>query len=136
MGLFSRTPTFANAASKQQFVENWASRVVTEANGGRANPNGALQLATLAADGAVRPPLRATAEGYGERDVVTYLDQLDAADLLSRIDEVYARTVDMLTAGLPGPSLRARRTALDNAVDDTLKTLRPNYLDYARINLQ
>lgn len=136
MGFFSRRPTFGDAVSKQQFVENWVAGILSEAEARRDSVDGVSRLTDMAADGVVRQALRATAESYGEHDVVRYLEGLELAGLIYRVDEFYRRTIDMATTGRPGPVLRERLSAFDKGVDKVFGDLRPNYVEYARINLR
>jgi hypothetical protein len=91
-------------------------------------------MADMAADGIVRQALKAVGETYHDHGVVTYLEGLPRERLSWRIDEVYNATIDLATAGRPGPVLRERIKAFDTKVDDTFPSIRSNYVEYARIN--
>jgi hypothetical protein len=74
------------------------------------------------------------AEGYHDDDVVRYLDGLDLAGLVYRVGDVYNTVIEMATAGRPGPVLRERIAAFDRQVAENFTDLRPNYVEYTRIN--
>ncbi len=134
MGLFSkRPPTFSGAASKSRFVEEWIAGLLEEA-GCRADHPGASQLADMAADGIVRSSLRSVGEAYGDSQVVAYLEGLDATRLSRFVDDMYTTTIEMATAGRPGPVLRERIGAFDKKVNEVFEEIRPNYVSYARTN--
>jgi hypothetical protein len=134
MGFFTRrAPTFSNAASKSQFMSEWATGVLVEA-GCRQDHEQAQQLAQTAADGVLRQALVSVSSDLGERQITSYLQGLDPDVLLYLVDEMYSRTIEMATAGRPGPALRARISRFDSTIDQTFAELRPNYVNYAQVN--
>ncbi len=88
----------------------------------------------MAADGIVRSSLRSVAEAYGDSQVVAYLEGLDATRLSRFVDDMYTTTIEMATAGRPGPVLRERIGAFDKKVNEVFEEIRPNYVSYARTN--
>ncbi len=134
MGFFSkRPPAFSGAVSKNRFVEQWVAAVFEEAGCDVADPR-AQEMADMAVDGIVRESLKAVGEAYRDHDVVTYLERLDRTRLSWRVDEIYNTTIELATAGRPGPVLRERISAFDRKLNETFVDIRPNYVNYARTN--
>jgi hypothetical protein len=134
MGLFSKgPPTFSDAVSKNRFIEEWVGGILEEA-GCRADHPQASEMADTAADGIVRSSLRSVGEAYKDYQVVAYLEELDVTRLSWRVDEMYKTTIEMATAGRPGPVLRERIGAFDKKVNEVFQEIRPNYVAYARTN--
>jgi hypothetical protein len=134
MPLFKkRAPTFSGASSKGRFLESWVAGVFEEAGVDRAHP-GAEDLANMAATGIVRSCLRGVADAYGDHQVLSYLEQLQTDGLWRRVDEMYDTSVELATAGRPGPILRERITAFDKKLDEGFAEMRPNYVNTVRVN--
>lgn len=135
MGFFKRRPpTFSDAVSKTQFLEDWAGEILVEAGCDSTDHNVVYELANTAADGAVRQGLKAVAESYQDHDVVDYLEALALDGLVYHADAMYKATIDKATAGRPGPVLRERISAFNGQLDQNFTDLRPNYVEYARVN--
>lgn len=137
MGFFKRRPpSFSDAVSKTTFVHEWVAGVLEEAGCDGPATEMAREMANTAAEGVVRQGLRAVAEAYSDHEAVRYLEAIDPAGLVDRVDEVYNATIEIATAGRSGPVLRERIKAFNQQIDENFNELRPNYLQYARINFK
>jgi hypothetical protein len=134
MTLFKkRPPNFSQAGSKAKFLQEWVAGVLQEAGVSPDHP-AAEDLANLAANGIVRSCLKSVGEAYHDHGVVTYLEGLDGDRMSWRVDEIYNATIEMATAGRPGPVLRERISAFDRKLNETFVEIRPNYVNIVQVN--
>jgi len=134
MVLFKRqAPKFSQTASKGEFLQEWVVGILQEAGVSQEHP-GAEDLANLAANGIVRGCLKSVGEAYHDHAVVTYLEGLDGDRMSWRVDEIYNATIEIATAGRPGPVLRERISAFDRRLNETFVDIRPNYVNIVQVN--